>query len=264
MGLLLNGGILTGLDEVLGGFPLDGLGRGLGTTGRSSAVRLTYLFATALTLILEMSVSYAKLSQWAYDQSKPLPNGWKIVPKYCKGKKGFREVITINKNEKYIVICRGTDLKNSAVKDLTTDALLAVGGLALSSRQKDLDKIVAQLISVVDKRNIVLTGHSLGGTLAQNAGKTYGIVSKTFNSGKPVTGQLNDAVFTSAKPRSESTEYRVSGDPISSGGAYNRPKEKVYKSKKGNKHGIANFVEVEERRAAKRKTFIKNGSKQKK
>lgn len=80
----------------------------------------------------------------------------------------------------------GTDIVNDKkrrVRDLATDGLVALGIHQLGNRHKSSDKRLRELIKQHGKDNIVLTGHSLGGTISSDLSLKYGVANHSFNRG---------------------------------------------------------------------------------
>ncbi|MBQ2644615.1 DUF2974 domain-containing protein [bacterium] len=110
------------------------------------------------------------------------PSNWILVSKEKNKKTGFYAE-TYAKNKNIIIVFRGTDMdkgKTEKFKDLSSDIMM------------DLFKLPpAQIINAMnyykkirkdfENYNIMFTGHSLGGSLAQILGAQYGNETYTFN-----------------------------------------------------------------------------------
>lgn len=93
------------------------------------------------------------------------------------------------------------------LKDWGTDLWLGLGGLKNTNRYKEADKKLAQAKQKYGVQNATITGHSLGGSIAQNI-KKKGDQSYALDSGYTI-GQK-----TRTKG-GESHNYRTSGDIVS-------------------------------------------------
>ena len=81
---------------------------------------------------------------------------------------------------------RGTDISNAQggrMKDLATDVLVTLGVEAISPRYRRADKMLAGLREAHPEANVSVTGHSLGGTIAQGLGWSHDLESHAFNPG---------------------------------------------------------------------------------
>lgn len=107
-------------------------------------------------------------------------NGWIYRETYHNHRNGFYSEI-YSKDNKYIMIIRGTELKsgfNQGKKDVISDVEM---GLQLLPRQmKDAEKAYLSAVRKYGKENVILTGHSLGGSEAQILGAKYGVETVTF------------------------------------------------------------------------------------
>ena len=89
-------------------------------------------------------------------------------------------------SDKVVFGIRGTDITNEQggrAKDLGEDALIIFGLDNLSSRTKESDKKLQELIGEYGKDNITLAGHSLAGNISQALSIKHGVESHAFNPG---------------------------------------------------------------------------------
>ena len=107
-------------------------------------------------------------------------NGWTYRETYSNQKSGFYSEI-YSKGNKYTMVIRGTELKsgfNQGKKDVISDAEMS---LQLLPRQmKDAEEAYLSAVRKYGKENVILTGHSLGGSEAQILGAKYGVETVTF------------------------------------------------------------------------------------
>ena len=76
-----------------------------------------------------------------------------------------------------IIACRGTE----GLDDAIPDVMIALGVLRLSPRSIEINKVVRKYSH--DNRNVTVTGHSLGGTLAAIAAASEDVMGVTFAQG---------------------------------------------------------------------------------
>ena len=121
-----------------------------------------------------------KLSQRVYPENRHIDtNGWSYKGTYSNHKNGFyAEVYT--KGDKAILTFRGTEKiwKKEGIKDLKSDGLMGLETLPL--QMKDAETAYLETIKKYGKDNVILTGHSLGGSEAQILGAKYGAETVTF------------------------------------------------------------------------------------
>jgi len=121
------------------------------------------------------------LSKRVYPENrKQSSNGWTYKETYSNPKSGFYSEI-YSKDNKNIMVIRGTELKsgfNQGKKDVISDT--EMGLQFLPSQMKDAEKAYTQIIRKYGKDNVILTGHSLGGSEAQILGAKYGVETVTF------------------------------------------------------------------------------------
>lgn len=108
---------------------------------------------------------YAVLAQASYTRAKPV-EGYTIDPEFSDRN---RTLYVDDKSGKAILAFRGTKLsgdQSSKWADLGADALIAMGIQDASARFRGSRKVAKQVIAKYGKDNVVLTGHSLGGSQA--------------------------------------------------------------------------------------------------
>ena len=121
---------------------------------------------------------------------------------------------SIYKNEKnggYAVAMRGTEV--SERNDIIADAAQGIG---LSNAQYDkAHKLSEALIDSpnINKKNMTITGHSLGGGLAATAGYITGYPTYTFNAAGVHKNTLNKYGITNAQTK-HIQAYNTKNDPL--------------------------------------------------
>lgn len=153
-------------------------------------------------------------------------------------------VLQHKKDKSVIMVARGTDISNSTgnrMRDLYEDTHIALGTFdKMSSRKQDLETLYKKLVHKY--KNVVLTGHSLGGRLATSIGNENEGVAVAFNEGSSPL----DNVFTTKQYHDDVVHYRTSHDGVSYSSAQphthtiNQTHKTLY-SKITNAHGIKNF-----------------------
>lgn len=120
-------------------------------------------------------INFAKLSQAAYTPNAYVPN-YKLIKEFSSPD---RTVYQHSPSGHVVISFRGTDVKN--YRDLTTDALLALGKTSILNRFSNADKVAQNVIKRYGKQNVSVTGHSLGGSQALHVSRKYGINAHVFN-----------------------------------------------------------------------------------
>lgn len=131
---------------------------------------------------LELHEDCKILSQIVYQKDKSNSiNGWKYVDKYFNNKSGYYSEL-YKKNNKVILAIRGTELhsgKKELIKDFRND--INMGIEKLPYQVANAKEVYYKLIKKYGKENIIVTGHSLGGSISEILGTEYGVEAVTFN-----------------------------------------------------------------------------------
>ncbi|MGP5231769.1 hypothetical protein, partial [Psychrobacter celer] len=129
-----------------------------------------------------------------------------------KDQSGFYAAMYKNeKNGGYAVAMRGTEI--SERNDIIADAAQGIG---LSNAQYDKAYELAQELdknSNINKSNMTITGHSLGGGLAATAGSITGYPTYTFNAAGVHKNTLNKYGITNAQTK-HIQAYNTKNDPL--------------------------------------------------
>lgn len=160
------------------------------------------------------------LSNYVYQDESKNPYDWKTVQVNQNPNNGFyAEVMT--KGDDVAVVIRGTD-KWSAT-DIASD--LTMKEKHLPSQVIDAKELYNQVQSEYPDKNVVLAGHSLGGSVAQAVGAETGAETVTFNAygiGDTITdpqntgnitnyGSANDPIFLSNVDNQIGKTYIIDG-----------------------------------------------------
>lgn len=108
-----------------------------------------------------------------------IPWGWTKLKSYDIDN-GFQANVYINGND-IAVVYRGTEInkRNENIKDIKTDVQM---GLGLSPNQyTNADSVYKEIKKTYPNSEITVSGHSLGGSLAQLVSATNGCPAVTFN-----------------------------------------------------------------------------------
>lgn len=141
---------------------------------------------------------------------------------------------------------RGTTTK----KDVGTDVILSVGALRKSARYKRDKKFIQELMKRTNKQ-IILSGHSLAGSIVNELSRELGLTVWAYNPGMSVKeaarGKLDKAACL-IKPKGKRCRKakkinieRTYGDPVSVMGR-DSVNIKHIRPKKINVHSISNFT----------------------
>lgn len=108
---------------------------------------------------------------------KSIPKDWIKVSEYDNSKTGFHGE-TFYKNGKVVIAMRGTD---EVVKDLIKEDIGHLAMKKLPNQYVDAQKFYEKVKKDFPNQEIVFTGHSLGGSLAQLMSNKTGHETVTFN-----------------------------------------------------------------------------------
>ena len=163
------------------------------------------------------------LSQGVYKgNEKSIPKDWIKVSEYDK-KSGFHGE-AFYKNGKVVIAMRGTELND--VGDILTDGNMYIGK-NLPNQYVDAQKFYEKVKKDFPNQEIVFTGHSLGGSLAQLMSNKTGHDTVTFNAYGVADllqgnindnlnirnyGNINDTVFNANIDNQLGKTYMISND----------------------------------------------------
>ena len=146
------------------------------------------------------------------------------------------------KTQTIILAVRGTDGNNELnqrLDDLRTDLQLVLGRLKLTSRYEDSKNMLDSIIAEYPQIPIILTGHSLGASIANQLSITYQIPCVLFNTASTPLSVIQNPLatrYTTNKP----LEFFI--DILSVSDAIYNPSILVDKKKNKSIHSIENFT----------------------
>ena len=142
-------------------------------------------------------VFYANLSALAYknvsDRMKKLPAGFKLDRELSNAD----VLVAYNPTTKEVVSAvtgsRFTSRKH-AMRDIRSDLGIVAGVDRLGKRTKEVGSIIKKAKTKYNDYDHTLTGHSLGGRVAQNISKQTGVPAVVFNKGTSPIGVVTDKI----------------------------------------------------------------------
>jgi hypothetical protein len=191
-------------------------------------------------------ISYQKFNttkrKWARDIDSNLDFNNQLSNKYAS-------VITDNRNNNVYLNFRGTKLDD--LSDLSADLSILTGTEDLHKRFKEANDHFSEVKKKLgDKKNYIITGHSLGGALGASVAKKNDLEAHLFNIGSSVLNVRSN----SAKPpepvkeRENTITHYHTTDIISAGAALDpHSADKTIKVKCKNSvaincHSLSNFL----------------------
>lgn len=128
----------------------------------------------------ELHKNLEQLSGHVYENGQyNIPQGWTVLKSYNLDD-GFQANVYKCGSEVAIVY-RGTEInkRNENLKDIKTDIQMGLG--LLPNQYKNANAVYKEIKNSFSGSNIVVSGHSLGGSLAQLVSATNGCQAVTFN-----------------------------------------------------------------------------------
>ena len=161
-----------------------------------------------------------------YDNQRALTEAKNVHPDYELDEElsGRYQKVFYNPTTKNTTVAfRGTSVKDA--KDIVADSLYLIGMGRHSSRFKNGKTLVNKVIAKYSKENVELGCHSLSGNICNDVSKDLDVKATSFNPGKTL-------IPASKAPKN--TKHRVIGDPLSSTGTSQLPRDI-------NPHSLRNF-----------------------
>ena len=187
----------------------------------------------------KLSRSAALISRDVYNNEQKEINGYKPVEKLEDAQTGLR-VVTYKKNNDIIVAYCGTN----DVKDFVSDAQMAMNEVP-----EQFEKANQYYLNTVEKNpnaSVMVTGHSLGGSLAQLvASKNRTTSAITFNAFgiKSIMNNKNKESQEVFQDNKNSFNYIIMGDPVSNSTQHVGVTTRLKKTAINN-HSIANYINL--------------------
>lgn len=140
-----------------------------------------------------LNIDYALLSKKAYEKKRENREveGFSIVPEFTTDD---RVVYYHHDTGKAIIAFRGTDthdwgkgrgakgfFQSRGFRDVTSDIFLGGGEEDRSHRFQNAEKVTSQVIDRFGRKNVIATGHSLGGSQAMHVSNKFGIHAEVYN-----------------------------------------------------------------------------------
>lgn len=121
-----------------------------------------------------------------------------------------RAVFFNPENKKAVIAYRGTELGKSSTRwrDIGADLAIAFGAQGANNRFKNAERVARAAINKYGYENVLLTGHSLGGSQAMYVSKKTGLPAEVYNPGVGL-GDLVKQHYENVKA------HIVPGDPVS-------------------------------------------------
>lgn len=174
--------------------------------------------------LLGRSISYAKLADAIYDFDNVTVDSWELIESNGKSS-GMDAGVYKNRDTNELALAfRGTETCNfpcsfkeleDTARDAIADAAIGIG--TVSDQFKDAFRFAQGVVSRYPGIKITVTGHSLGGGLAQAIGAVLGLETFAFNS-SPVPDHFFDT-YSITLPNEEIQEliYVIADvhDPVS-------------------------------------------------
>ena len=198
-----------------------------------------------------MAQEYAILANSAYkpaDDDRHEAHGYVLDPELSNRN---RKLFYHPETGKAVMSFRGTNPKN--IKDLTTDAMIALGMSHWTDRFRNARKATQAAVAKYGKENVVVTGHSLGGSQALYVNAKERVEAHAFNPGvsplekspfKAAFGFVMSKLFKSRQTKPNATIYTTGTDPISAAAPYVHEGSRIrrVKATHANTHSIKNFL----------------------
>lgn len=185
-----------------------------------------------------LSNTTAKICDDIYKKEQSEIDGWKPINTIDNKETGFRAA-AYKKDGKVIIAYCGTNDK----KDISNDTQMAKG--EIPEQFKEADEFFQQIAKENEGCPILVTGHSLGGSLAELvASKNESTAAVTFNAfGVDKIVNSDKAKELSLKDNQNSYNYIIDGDPVSTSSKH-VGETTLLKTDKTNTHSIANYLNM--------------------
>lgn len=156
-------------------------------------------------------IVYSDRGSWSDQLSKIGMDDWEIHD----SSQDNTMVLLNHKKQQSIVVHSGTDLKRRKTEDLITDAFISFDLTTLSPRYKQSKKITENIKKKFPNYNLITTGFSLGGAMANQIGHDLDIESHAFNPGISPAVFRRQMVGQSVLGKRKISFFRNTPDPVS-------------------------------------------------
>jgi hypothetical protein len=142
------------------------------------------------------------------------PSGYHVVGALGNDASGFQgAVYQSDSSGRYTVAYRGTEL--GELKDLKADLSIKLGGAAFQNQLADAKTLTDYAVQTYGKESVSITGHSLGGAIAQVESARVGLSAEVYNA----PGMLDYVKDNYPNARVELiTNHNRASDPVSNVG----------------------------------------------
>ena len=174
---------------------------------------------TAIALDVYIETNKNKQNQGKNEQKREIKKRYKTEVFDNNYSSGLKYAVYVNQNKpnEVILAFAGTDIntgKRNTIKDVFND--FQMGASHLPSQFKDAIPVYVKIKQKYPNAKITITGHSLGGSLAQLVGAATGEKTVTFNpyGTKNIFKHLDKFGVNENKDYSNITNYKTSNDLI--------------------------------------------------
>ena len=185
-----------------------------------------------------LSNTTAKICDDVYKKEQSTIDGWENINTVDNQETGFKAA-AYKKDGKVIIAYCGTNVK----KDFTSDAQMTKG--EIPEQFKEADEYFQQISKDNEGCPILVTGHSLGGSLAELvASKNQHTAAVTFNAfGVNKIINSEKAKELNLKDNQNSYNYIIEGDPVSTSSKH-VGETTLLKKSQANTHSISNYLNM--------------------
>ena len=188
---------------------------------------------------------WAQFAQLSYENNRETrqqkaPEGW-ILDNELSNR---NRAVYFNQDSGMVILAeRGTKTSGkSALADLATDAGLAMGVTGAQSRFRNSLKTAKAIQQKYADYDLVVTGHSLGGSVVKYVAENLDLQGIVFSAHLPTREILSTAIGNTAMGRNENiTAYTVPWDPVGAG-MYISGSAHAVKQTESSPHALTNFT----------------------